>query len=762
MRGQKHQILNLRPPAGNAATASADRSFLGLRSYCLLGVLACAALAGCGSSSTKSFTLEAAPSSISIIPGGPAQSLTVSVAPVNGFVDTVSVALSSLPAGVTASPATLSLTPGKLGQFTLTASSAAKPGSATLMLTGTSGAAQETASSALTVGTPAPVLTSASLSTTFFNFGNNLVNNTLKQTVVAVTNTGSSALGMSPSLSGDTGYSIVAGESCGATLEPAATCDVVLNYAPTVASAPKTQDAVLDLGFSGVIAGTPQTVAVTGTSAALPLGTVTPTHNPQVALYTMTLPFPGKITVNFGTTTSYGLKTWSQSTDTAGGQVSIFVAGMKASTAYHMAADVEFSNGITTADADHTFTTGAIPNISVLHPVLTVQTAPGMTPNPGIEVLNALGAVIVTDLHGNTLWTYQEPSSNTVESFQGVKFLPNGNVLTVFGLTNTNPFTQPVPADAIIEIREVNLAGDTVREISVNDLNRELANATCAGCKVVLGTFHHDVTPLPNGHLLVLASTVRALSSTSRPPLTNAPAQNVIGDVIVDLDEGMHPVWVWNEFDHLDPNRHPEPLPDWTHTNAILYSPDDGNILVSMRHQHWVVKVDYKNGSGTGNILWRLGEGGDLALVGGMDPVDWQYGQHEPNFVSTNTTGVFSLVLMDNGFGRIFPSGVTCGAPGAPPCTYSTVPIFKIDEAGKTATVTFRKTNPPSEYAVWGGNAESLANGNVEFDLCGVGSNSFVYEVTQEQNPQTVWSMKSTPNLYRAFRIPSLYPGVQW
>ena len=29
-------------------------------------------------------------------------------------------------------------------------------------------------------------------------------------------------------------------------------------------------------------------------------------------------------------------------------------------------------------------------------------------------------------------------------------------------------------------------------------------------------------------------------------------------------------------------------FPDWTHTNAVLYSPDDGNLIVSMRHQNWI------------------------------------------------------------------------------------------------------------------------------------------------------------------------------
>ena len=59
----------------------------------------------------------------------------------------------------------------------------------------------------------------------------------------------------------------------------------------------------------------------------------------------------------------------------------------------------------------------------------------------------------------------------------------------------------------------------------------------------------------------------------------------------------MQPVWVWNEFNHLDPNRHPMGQHDWTHTNAIVYSKDDGNLIVSIRNQNWIVKVKYADGT---------------------------------------------------------------------------------------------------------------------------------------------------------------------
>ena len=90
-------------------------------------------------------------------------------------------------------------------------------------------------------------------------------------------------------------------------------------------------------------------------------GTVTPTANPQVALYTITPPFAGNVTINFGPTTSYGKQTWTLPTPSGGGPVSIYVAGMLGNTAYHMQASVQLADGVTANDIDHTFTTGAVP-----------------------------------------------------------------------------------------------------------------------------------------------------------------------------------------------------------------------------------------------------------------------------------------------------------------------------------------------------------------------------------------------------------------
>jgi hypothetical protein len=62
-------------------------------------------------------------------------------------------------------------------------------------------------------------------------------------------------------------------------------------------------------------------------------------------------------------------------------------------------------------------------------------------------------------------------------------------------------------------------------------------------------------------------------------------------------------------------------------------------VIISIRHQNWLVKVPYNCEAGSGDAIWKLGYQGDFALVGGTDPTDWFYAQHGPAFVTANTTG---------------------------------------------------------------------------------------------------------------------------
>ena len=476
-------------------------------------------------------------------------------------------------------------------------------------------------------------------------------------------------------------------------------------------------------------------------------GQVTTTSNVQVAQYTVAPAAAGNVFVQFGQDTNYGLTTWTQPVPSGGGPVSLFVAGMKANTPYHMRGVVAFSDGTQFMDADQTFTTGAIPAVEL--PTITATTTAGQTPQSGVELLDLIDTgstakkiVAVTDLAGNMLWGYNPPLA-AGSGANGVKLLSNGHLLINFSGQN------PDGLNSVIQ--EVDLGNNVIWQMTAAQLNQALAAATCAGCNITVVGTHHDFAILPNGHLIVIAAQNQVESGVT-----------VTGDVLIDLDQNHNPVWAWSTFDHLDVTRQPFGT-DWTHTNSVVYSPDDKNLIVSMRNQSWVIKIDYGNGQGTGEILWKLGKDGDFTLMNGTDPVDWFYAQHDANVVSANSSGTFQLMLFDNGDNRVLDSsGTICGT--TTPCV-SRVPILQLDESGHTATIEWVDALAPV-FSFFGGNARSLANGNIEFDECAPTfptGNAAIFEVTKTTPPQTVWQMQIAGQFaYRGIRIPSLYPGVQW
>lgn len=605
-----------------------------------------------------------------------------------------------------------------------------------------------------------------------FDFGNAALHTTENRVVVTLSSTSSSTTNVKASLSGDSSFSLDSAVSCGATLAASGSCSMVVTYTPQNSGK---QTAQLQIDESGGTTSS-QIVNLTGTGTTLSAGEgmVTATNNPLVALYTYAPTGPGTVYVNFGTTTAYGLKTWALPTPTNGDPVTLYVAGMTANTTYHMQATENLAAGGTASDQDHTFTTSSFP--SAILPTLSATTAGGATPQPGVELVSASNSkntgylqAYATNLKGDIIWGYnyadRTNSGNFSTIVQPVKLLPNGDMILVlsypsqYNLDSNNNIVN-APAGVTNLIREIDLAGNPIKQITMEQLNAELS---AAGYKLTLYDFHHDVAVLPNGHWIVLASTIHPETG-----LTGEPSPiNVVGDVIIDLDTNLKPVWVWNEFDHLDLNRHPMQFPDWTHTNAVVYSPTDGNLLVSVRHQNWLLKINYNNGQGDGSILWHLGYQGDFTLQNGSSPIDWFYAQHGPSFIGSTTAGNFNITMMDNGDDRVDASGNLCGASTF--ACYTTIPILNVNTSNKTATLNFNYKVPTADYSLWGGNAEILANGDLEFDLTNepVAPNgdytSTVQEITPTTTPQTIWTLNEAgANLYRAKRIPSLYPGVQW
>jgi arylsulfate sulfotransferase len=480
-------------------------------------------------------------------------------------------------------------------------------------------------------------------------------------------------------------------------------------------------------------------------------GIVFSTPNPLVAAYSITAPAGATVQVQFGTDTSYGLATAQVEAPSLGGPATVLVAGMRAGTSYHMQAILNLPTGSQVFDTDKTFTTGAITAEPV--PDISGQQLGVGAPSPGVELFSlfpdASGppsplSAVATDLEGNVIWYYDVGPSSVAFP---IKLLPNGhfmlNVYSVF--ENTTPD----------EIREIDLAGNIMNRIPIGLVNQALSGPS----SFQLASFHHDFVVLPNGHLILLGNYSETINDAPGVP----PGTMLIGDALVDWDPINGPVWTWSAFDHVDPAHAPYGYPDWTHANAVVYSPDDGNLLLSMRNQNWIIKINYQNGTGDGSVLWHLGFEGDFTLPPGQAPIEWNYGQHYPTFVSSNTSGIFSLMFFDNGNNRLMNAAdETCGSPGVGAC-YSSVPVLQLDESSKTATVLWQD-NLYSVYSICCGDAQLLANGDTEFDVAYdvyTPGFSHIEEVTPAQ--QLVWKMDVANQLaYRGFRIPSLYPGQVW
>lgn len=535
-------------------------------------------------------------------------------------------------------------------------------------------------------------------------------------------------------------------------------------------TAPGSLPQSVNVSITTALTSSPQQNQATAVASVIDEGVIYPTENPQVVEYSVYLPAPGRVSVEFGPTTDYGRNTWQMSTPTSyGGQINLLVAGMLAQTTYHMRAQIVLDDGATLTSIDHDQFASGLPLTTGTPPLTSpVTIADSSAPQPGIEMWNTIipatqTQLFATDLQGHVLWTYTHQGT-TLDTIQGAQLLPDGDMLMVISyLSSLTAGVASAHPGTINAVREVDLAGNTVREITMDQLNQRLAAAgfhDSDGSPYQLKSFHHNVLALPNGHWVLLTAYAKNFSNLPGHPGTTG----VLGDVLVDVDENGNPDWVWSTFDHLDINHHPMNFPDWTHSNDMLYSSDDHDLLLSMRHQNWIIKIDFNDGQGSGNVLWRLGEGGDFKLVGGVDPTDWFYAQHGMNFFSPNTSGVFRIGLMDNGNDRIFPSGqVICKplAPSSPQC-YSTVPVLEINESNMTATLVTHYVPPDTDFSFFGGDVQQLANGDLHVDFCGPVAGTIVQELNSSAS-NLVWQ-GTTPNQdqFKVDRLPSLYPGVQW
>jgi hypothetical protein len=143
------------------------------------------------------FGLTVTPASQTLVSGTTGTALSLQATAIDSFASSVAVAITGLPAGVTANPASLTLTLGTAQNVTLTASAAAAIGASTVSFTGTAGALSHAATLALTVQTPGiPDVTT-------YHFDNSRDGLNAQETALTPANVTSATFGKIQSFQGD-------------------------------------------------------------------------------------------------------------------------------------------------------------------------------------------------------------------------------------------------------------------------------------------------------------------------------------------------------------------------------------------------------------------------------------------------------------------------------------------------------------------------------------------------------------------------------
>jgi len=201
---------------------------------------------------------------------------------------------------------------------------------------------------------------------------------------------------------------------------------------------------------------------------------------------------------------------------------------------------------------------------------------------------------------------------------------------------------------------------------------------------------HHDIKPLPNGHVLALMverkTREQAVAAGFDPDLMQD--EFLVPDAVVEIEpaypKGGKIVWEWHVWDHLiqnrdaakpgygDPAAHPERIDVacngracpafWNHMNSLDYNPALDQIVLSVRgcNELWIIDHSTTTAEAAGHAGGRQGKGGDLLYRWG-NPAAYGRGtladkqliqQHDARWIPEGCPGAGHLTIFNNGYDR--------------------------------------------------------------------------------------------------------------
>lgn len=453
------------------------------------------------------------------------------------------------------------------------------------------------------------------------------------------------------------------------------------------------------------------------------------TPHPLVFIYSAPPCFPGsRMRVQFTDPDGFVQATPYQPCQ-RGLSMNFYLAGLRANATY--TAHHTIDSGVAHWDApDLTFTTAPV---SPQVPATAVLQAPAQ-PVDGVLLHSCFMTVsYAVDPAGHVIWYYPAQYALLTRPVGGGRFL------AIVANEQEAGYGQ--------NLREFDLVGNTLRETNTARLNEQLS----AMGKRTITILHHDAVEFSNGNIAVLGTTEQFLNGVQ-----GSGNVDVLGDMILLLDRDLQVIWTWDALDHLDPHRMAtlhETCPglgcppltlashanDWLHGNALVLTPD-GNLLYSTRHQDWIVKIDFRNGQGTGDILWRLGKDGDFQIVSN-DPSPWFSHQHGPGFSPIDGT---LLAIFDDSNLR----------HAADPNAHSRGEVLQLDEPNRTATLRINVDLGGFSFAL--GKAQALRNGDYHYGAGWLPDNtSNSVDVDSSGNIVGLANVKNPE--FRSFQMKDLY-----
>ena len=275
---------------------------------------------------------------------------------------------------------------------------------------------------------------------------------------------------------------------------------------------------------------------------------------------------------------------------------------------------------------------------------------------------------------------------------------------------------------------------------------------------------HHDIEPLPNGNVLMIAWEKKTAAEAIAAGRNLALLRDgeLWPDHIIEVRptgaSGGDIVWEWHLWDHLVQDiapamdnfgvvaDHPElvdlnfmqaPGADWNHTNGIDYNEELDQILISPRHfsEFWVIDHSTTTEEAASHTGGNSGKGGDLLYRWG-NPRVYDAGDagdrtlffpHNPQWIEAGLPGEGNILVFSNG---PRPGGEISSVDEiVPPVdgdgNYSLTPGEAYGPA--TAIWTYMADEPLDFYSEFISGAQRLANGNTLIDE---GMNGNFFEVT--------------------------------